>query len=124
MAKWLRIAGLAAFCLLWGFLGSVGAIALTADSLRGEQGPAGEPGHPGSVGPVGPAGRAGPRGPSGATEVQPELAALDSRLRQLELVSGQTCLRTVDVLTDLRVTPGIGTEPILWKDMARVCAAP
>lgn len=54
--RWLKAAGLAAFCVVWGFVGSLGAIWLTGDELEGDRGPRGYVGQEGPEGPSGPAG--------------------------------------------------------------------
>lgn len=56
MTRFLRFAGLAVFCVAWGFVGSLGAVWLLDDQVRGEAGPIGPRGSMGLTGPSGPAG--------------------------------------------------------------------
>ena len=71
MAKVMRWVALAAFCAVFGFVGSVVGIRLMADDLRGEQGP---PGVPGLVGPEGEQGIQGEAGTPG------DVSSLESRI--------------------------------------------
>lgn len=52
--RWIKIAGLAAFCTVFGFVGSLGAVAVMGDELQGDQGPRGFTGPEGDEGPTGP----------------------------------------------------------------------
>jgi hypothetical protein len=89
MAKVMRWVGLAVFCAVFGFVGSVGGIKLMADELRGEQGPAGLPGIIGPPGEQGPVGATGPAGDISSLEsrvalVRTSLNKLTPRVNALE----------------------------------------
>lgn len=75
LARW---AGLAGFCIVLGFVGSLGGLWVMHGHLHGERGPAGEPGVAGPVGPK------GPRGSAGKVAIPSNVAHLDNVLRNLE----------------------------------------
>lgn len=78
---WLKWLGIASFCAVWGFVGSVAAVWVMADVLRGEPGPVGAQGTPGPIGAPGPA---GPQGEAGRNANDATLFALKSQGGSLE----------------------------------------
>lgn len=68
MGGWFRAAGLAVFCVVWGFVGAFAAVWLLGEDLQGVPGP------------PGPAGAAGPQGPTGDTADTADLARRVSEL--------------------------------------------
>lgn len=52
----LKATALAAFCLVWGFVGSLGAVWVMGDELEGDRGPRGLEGERGFAGEQGPPG--------------------------------------------------------------------
>ena len=116
MGRFVRLIGLAAFCLVFGFIGSLGGLWVLNGHLRGARGPAGPAGVAGPVGPT------GARGPAFQSTV-PHLAnvimnlenedrLLSSKLSTLEqagtVPAAQTSCVPTPVVAD--VQPWVGAQ--------------
>ena len=101
MAKVMRWVALAAFCAVFGFVGSVVGIRLMADDLRGEQGP---PGVPGLVGPEGEQGIQGEAGTPG------DISSLESRIALVRTSVNKLTPRVKDLEAKV-ATPSTACEP-------------
>ena len=126
MSGWVRLTGLAAFCCLWGFLGSVAGIYAFGHQTKGDPGP------PGPRGEVGAQGPAGPRGPALHTvstghghDVDAQLRTLLRRIAALEISgpghSGGCERLPVQVVTDVRLDT-FGTPPRLATRTVTMCS--
>lgn len=122
MSKVSRWSALALFCLVFGFVGSVGGMTLMQDDLRGE---AGVEGPPGPNGAQGPAGETGPAGASAdSRRLEADLVHLELRIRDLENWVEDDCAMVTRLVTDVS-TLGV-VNPILSvsKTPVLVCVHP
>ena len=102
MAKVMRWVALAAFCAVFGFVGSVVGVRLMADDLRGEQGP---PGVSGLVGPQGDQGIQGEAGTPG------DVSSLESRIALVRTSLNKLTPRVKDLEAKVATPPPAGCEP-------------
>ena len=126
MSGWVRLTGLAVFCCLWGFIGSIAGIYALGHQTKGDPGPPGPRGEAGAQGP------AGPRGPIMHTsstkfgrDVDAQLRALHRRVAALES-SGPDgdggCNRyPVQVVTDVRLNT-FGSPPRIDTRTVTMCS--
>lgn len=129
MLIWVKWSGLALFCALWGFVGTLAGVWVMADQVRGERGPAGPQGSPGAQGEVGP--------PPDMSEVTDEVETFMSMIegstanlnRRLEALEHESVSLTTfgctaadpSVVTDVGLVPGIGYDPFLSVRRTNVC---
>ena len=101
MAKVMRWVALAAFCAVFGFVGSVVGVRLMADDLRGEQGP---PGVSGLVGPQGDQGIQGEAGTPG------DVSSLESRIALVRTSLNKLTPRVKDLEAKVATPPPAGVR--------------
>ena len=109
MAKVMRWVALAAFCAVFGFVGSVVGVRLMADDLRGEQGP------PGVAGLVGPQGDQGIQGEAGTPG---DVSSLESRIALVRTSLNKLTPRVKDLETKV-ATPPPGRVRARYADRGR-----
>lgn len=112
MGKWVSLGVTAMIALVFGFLGALVAVNVSADQLRGPQGATGLAGPPGEQGPPGQDGADGARGAPGA----PGKAARAAQRKPTDLGTSNCAGSSVDVVTNVTLT---GQKMSLKKD--RVC---
>lgn len=145
MAQWIRWSGLALFCAVWGFVGTIGGVWVMADQLAGDRGATG------SAGVQGPSGPPGPRGADAdLSDISRQIAAieagtgnrLDDVERRLSLLEsprpfddlpyqvgfGFECIvldadaaLDPEVVTGVDVRPSISGQPFLDVHKERIC---
>jgi hypothetical protein len=105
-----RLTGLAAFCLIFGFLGSLGGLWVMNGHLRGPQG------QPGASGVAGPAGPPGARGSAGKVSLPANVANLNNVLTNLETEQRELSDRVQALETPGATRTGPGTSGVAAGD--------